>query len=262
MARSWLVSKAIQRRPRCRMAFRETHTRSVAKAISWRVFGTLTTTLLVFIFTRRLALSVAVAGVEFFSKIGLFWLHERAWNRFRFGRRQLEPKVIWFTGLSGSGKSTIADWVANSLKRRGLNVERLDGDSIRHIFPNTGFTRPERDAHIRRIGFLASKLEEHGVFVVASFVSPYEESRQFVRGLCKSFVEVYVGTPLDECERRDVKGLYARARRGEIANFTGISDEYEVPPRPDLLLDTTHISVEDAGRSVLNHLHEGRGISI
>ena len=235
--------------------FRETHVRSVVKAVSWRVFGTLATSALVFIFTRKLALSLAVAGVEFVSKIGLFWMHERVWDRLRFGKRRLEPNVIWFTGLSGAGKSTVADWVAHELMRRGLNVERLDGDSVRNIFPNTGFTRPERDAHIRRVGFLASKLEEHGVFVVASFVSPYEESRQFVRGLCTSFVEVYVSTPIEECERRDVKGLYAKARRGEIENFTGVSDPFEVPQHPDVVLDTTNVSVEQAGREVLRHLH-------
>jgi adenylylsulfate kinase len=237
--------------------FHETQARSAAKAVSWRVFGTVATSALVFIFTRRVVLSLTVGGVEFITKIGLFWLHERAWDRLRFGKRQLNPSVLWFTGLSGSGKSTIADWVAGELKRRGLNVERLDGDSIRHIFPNTGFTQPERDAHIRRVGFLASKLEEHGVFVVASFVSPYEESRQFVRGLCKSFVEIYVSTPLEECERRDVKGLYAKARRGEIVNFTGISDSYEIPQHPDLAIDTTQSSIEAAGSAVLHHLHVG-----
>ena len=109
---------------------------------------------------------------------------------------------------------------------------------MRDIFPATGFTRPERDAHIRRVGYLASTLEKNGVFVVASFVSPYEASRQFVRSLCSNFVEVYVATPLEECERRDVKGLYARARRGEIANFTGIDDPYEPPASPELVIDT------------------------
>jgi adenylylsulfate kinase len=110
---------------------------------------------------------------------------------------------------------------------------------VRAIFPNTGFTRPERDAHIRRVGFLASKLEEHGVIVIASFVSPYRESRDFVRGQCRSFVEVWVNTPIEVCEQRDVKGLYAKARRGEIANFTGISDPYEPPTAAELVIDTT-----------------------
>ena len=132
--------------------FRETNARSVAKALSWRILGTVATSALVFIFTGRLVLSLAVGGVEFVSKIGLFWVHERVWNRLRFGKKQVPPAVVWFTGLSGSGKSTIADCVAHDLERRGFRVERLDGDTVRNIFPDTGFTRPERDAHVRRVG--------------------------------------------------------------------------------------------------------------
>jgi adenylylsulfate kinase len=221
------------------------------KALSWRLTGTVATTLLVFAFTRRMALSVTVGGLEFVSKIVMFWLHERAWDRLRFGRVQVEPVVLWFTGLSGSGKSTLATWVADALKRRGLRVEELDGDSIRNIFPNTGFTKPERDAHIKRVGYLASKLEQNGVFVVASFVSPYRESRDFVRSLCTNFIEVYVSTPIEECERRDVKGLYARARRGEIANFTGVDDPYEPPLSPEIDVDTSEVDLQRAGERVL-----------
>ena len=130
-------------------------------------------------------------------------------------------------------------------------MEHLDGDSVRAIFPNTGFTRPDRDAHIRRVGFLASRLESHGVFVVASLVSPYRESRDAVRGMCDSFVEVFVDTPLAVCEQRDVKGLYAKARRGEIANFTGISDPYEPPTNAELVIDTANTTVDAAVEQVL-----------
>jgi adenylylsulfate kinase len=238
---------------------RDTHTRSVAKALSWRVAGSMATTLLVFLFTGRLALSLAVGSVEFFGKIGLFWLHERVWDRLSFGRTEAPPAVLWFTGLSGSGKSTISEWVAGELRRRGHRIEQLDGDSIRDIFPKTGFTREERDGHIKRVGYLASKLEKNGVSVVASFVSPYEESRQFVRGLCRNFIEVYVATPLEVCETRDVKGLYAKARRGEIRNFTGIDDPYEPPSKPDIVLNTDGLTVEQAGRQVLDALRARNG---
>ena len=224
----------------------ETHARSVAKAISWRILGTVATSAIVFAFTRKWALSLFVGGLEFVVKIGLYWLHERAWDRLGFGRKAVQPSVVWFTGLSGSGKSTISQQVVEVMRSQGLNVEHLDGDSVRTIFPNTGFTRPERDSHIRRVGFLASKLEAHGVFVVASFVSPYRESREFVRRLCHSFVEVHVNTPLEVCERRDSKGLYARARRGEIANFTGVNDPYEPPERAELVIDTTQVPVATA----------------
>ena len=163
-----------------------------------------------------------------------------------------EPAVIWFTGLSGAGKSTIADWVIGHLRESGVRVEPLDGDSVRQIFPTTGFTKAERDTHIRRVGYLASRLEQHGVSVVASFVSPYRESRDFVRGLCQNFLEIYVSTPLEVCERRDVKGFYARARRGEVRNFTGIDDPYEPPVNPDLVIDSTNLPVEQAGRMVVD----------
>jgi adenylylsulfate kinase len=132
-----------------------------------------------------------------------------------------------------------------------VDVEYIDGDALREVFPNTGFTRAEREEHLRRTGYMASRLAAHGVTVVASFVSPYRESRDFIRRHCRKFVEIYVATPLDECERRDVKGLYARARRGEIKNFTGIDDPYETPENPELTLDTRALSVEECVARVL-----------
>jgi adenylylsulfate kinase len=164
--------------------------------------------------------------------------------------------VLWFTGLSGSGKSTIAARVQQELVRQGMEVEYIDGDSLREVFPNTGFTRAEREEHLRRTGYMASRLAAHGVTVVASLVSPYRESREFIRRLCRDFVEIYVATPLEECERRDVKGLYARARRGEIRNFTGIDDPYEPPEHPELTLDTLALSVDQCVDRVLERLGE------
>jgi adenylylsulfate kinase len=146
--------------------------------------------------------------------------------------------VVWLTGLPAAGKTTVARGVAEVLGHRGVTVEHLDGDAIRHLFPATGFSAAERDAHVRRVGFLASRLEAHGVVVVASLVSPHEASRQFVRALCRRFFEVHVATPLSECERRDPKGLYQKARAGELPHFTGVSDPYEPPRAPELVLDT------------------------
>jgi len=166
------------------------------------------------------------------------------------GTRETAP-VLWFTGLSGSGKSTIAVRVHQELVRRKVDVEYIDGDALREVFPQTGFTRAEREEHLRRTGYMASRLAAHGVTVVASFVSPYRDARDFIRRLCPRFLEIYVATPLEECERRDVKGLYARARRGEIRNFTGIDDPYEVPERPELSLDTRELSVEQSVTQVL-----------
>ena len=169
-------------------------------------------------------------------------------------QRSGQGAVLWFTGLSGSGKSTIAARVVEELKRRDLPVEYLDGDNIRDIFPATGFTRPERDSHIRRVGWVASRLEAHGVIAVTSLVSPYRDSRDFVRGLSRNFLEVYISTPYEECERRDVKGLYAKARRGEVKNFTGLDDPYEPPTSPELTIDTTQVSVAEGVNLVLSRL--------
>jgi adenylylsulfate kinase len=171
-------------------------------------------------------------------------------------RARVPSAVLWFTGLSGSGKSTIATRVHQELVRRGVDVEYIDGDALREVFPNTGFTRAEREEHLRRTGYMASKLAAHGVTVVASFVSPYRESREFIRKLCPNFAEIYVSTPLEECERRDVKGLYARARRGELRNFTGLDDPYEIPEHPELTLDTRNATVEQCVAQVLGRFAE------
>jgi 3'(2'), 5'-bisphosphate nucleotidase len=166
--------------------------------------------------------------------------------------------VVWFTGLPGSGKTTTARAVRDRLTRLGAATELLDGDEIRAVFPNTGFSRPERDAHIRRVGHLASRLEAHGVTSLVSLVSPYRDSRQFARGLSRQFIEVYISTPASECERRDPKGLYAEARAGHVSQLTGVSDAYEPPITPDLTIDTSQVSVDEAADLVMARLLPAR----
>jgi len=163
--------------------------------------------------------------------------------------------VIWLTGLSGSGKSTIADRLAKILSRKGRKIERLDGDILRGIFPNTGFDRQARDEHIQRVGYMASRLEHHGVIVIASFISPYREARRFVRGLCKQFIEVWVKASLEECKRRDVKGLYKKATDGQIQQFTGLDDPYEEPEKPELIIDTEHQTIEQSVSQILDKIN-------
>lgn len=164
------------------------------------------------------------------------------------------PAVIWLTGLSGAGKSTIAAALGARLAARGAAVELVDGDAMRAQFPGTGFSHAERDAHVQRVGYLASRLEAHGVTVVASLISPYRASRAAVRRLCRTFVEVHVATPLAECERRDPKGLYRRARAGEITQFTGLDDPYEAPADPEITIDTTAESAEAAADRIVRWL--------
>ena len=168
------------------------------------------------------------------------------------------PAVVWLTGLSGSGKSTIADALRARLEATGAAVEVLDGDVIRQMFPGTGFTHHDRDAHNRRVGHMASRLEAHGVIVIVSLVSPYRVSRAFARALCHEFVEVHVATPLAVCEARDTKGLYAKARAGELVHFTGIDDPYEPPDNAEIVVDASVEPAESAAGRILAYLQRPR----
>jgi len=164
--------------------------------------------------------------------------------------------TIWMTGLSGAGKTTIAHRLENKLQERGLGVEILDGDVVRtHLSKGLGFSREDRDTNILRIAFVASLLTRHGVAVITAAISPYAETRQQARALIgDNFVEVYVHTSLEELTRRDVKGLYAKALRGEIKNFTGVSDPYEAPEHPAVRVDTEHETVEESVDKILAYL--------
>jgi adenylyl-sulfate kinase len=147
--------------------------------------------------------------------------------------------VVWFTGLSGAGKSTLAHHLEPILRERGLNVEILDGDIVRtNLSKGLGFSKEDRDTNIRRIGFVANLLARNGVAVIVAAISPYRAIRDELRAEIDNFVEVYVRCSLDELTRRDTKGLYKKALRGEIANFTGVSDPYEEPSDPELVIDT------------------------
>ena len=173
--------------------------------------------------------------------------------------------VIWLTGLSAAGKSTIARLVAADLEQRGLLVEKLDGDVVReHLSKGLGFSKEDRDTNIERIGWVASRLARAGVAVVVSAISPYEEARRRARALAEehaSFVEVYVATSIEECTRRDPKGLYAKALSGEIKEFTGVSDPYEPPFDPEVALHTEGRTPEQSAEVVLAKLEELRLIS-
>lgn len=157
--------------------------------------------------------------------------------------------MLWFTGLSGSGKSTVAIALERALHQRGLLCRILDGDNIRSgINANLGFTAEDRRENIRRIAEVAKLFVDTGIITIAAFISPTEEMRRMARDIvgADDFKEIYVSTPLEECERRDVKGLYARARRGEVKNFTGISAPFEAPENPALSLDTSRLSLEES----------------
>ena len=162
--------------------------------------------------------------------------------------------MIWFTGLSGSGKSTIAIALERELQKRGLLCRILDGDNIRSgINNNLGFSAEDRIENIRRIAEIGKLFVDTGIITIAAFISPNNDIREMAANIIgkENFMEIYVSTPIEECERRDVKGLYAKARKGEIKNFTGISAPFEAPQHPALSLDTSKLSVEESVNKLL-----------
>lgn len=165
--------------------------------------------------------------------------------------------VIWFTGLSGSGKTTIAHKVEEMLLDAGVPIEILDGDVVReNLSKGLGFSKEDRDTNIRRIAFVAHLLQRNGTFVITAAISPYRAIREEARLMIKDFVEVYADAPLEVCEGRDVKGLYAKARAGEIKGFTGIDDPYEAPAAPEVVCKTDSESVEESAQKVIDKLIE------
>jgi bifunctional enzyme CysN/CysC len=174
-----------------------------------------------------------------------------------------KPAILWFTGLSGSGKSTIANIVERELHTRGVHTYMLDGDNVRHgLNRDLGFTDADRVENIRRVGEVARLFVDAGLIVLCSFISPFRAERRMVRELVGSdeFLEVYVDTPIEECMKRDPKGLYARAKEGKIKNFTGIDSPYEEPESAEVVINTSDGTAEDAARRVLDALR-ARGIT-
>ncbi len=233
----------------------ETKRRSLLKAISWRIFATATTTIIVFILFKRIDLAIAAGVIESVSKIIIYFFHERIWDKINFGKKKVEPFVLWFTGLPLSGKTTIADLVFEKLKsKNNILLQRLDSKDIRTLIPEIGYTKPERILHLKRVGYLIKILQENSISVIASFVSPYKEIRDFLRMNNKNFVEIYVKASIESCKKRDFKGLYEKAELGEISNFTGIHEPFEEPECADLILDTEKYSPEELAKVVYDYV--------
>jgi adenylylsulfate kinase len=178
-------------------------------------------------------------------------------SRIEFMEYQQPGVTVWFTGLSGAGKTTISSAIEKKLKSYGYKVEVLDGDVVRqNLTKGLGFSKEDRDENIRRVGFVADLLTRNQVIVLVSAISPYREIREEVRHRIGNFVEVYVNAPLEVCEKRDVKGLYKKARSGEIKNFTGINDPYEPPLNPEVECRTDLETLEESVAKVLAKLEE------
>lgn len=213
-----------------------------------------------FILIDKLSFETVGAGMINFALRRAQNIHWQALEVNKAARSAIKhqkPCCIWFTGLSGSGKSAIANIVEKQLYSEGRHTCLLDGDNVRHgLNRDLGFTEADRVENIRRIAEVAKLMVDAGLIVLVSFISPFQSDRAMARSLFDEgeFVEVFVDTPLDECEKRDVKGLYAKARRGELKNFTGIDSPYEVPPNPEIHVSGTMISPEEEAGLVLNFL--------
>jgi len=198
-------------------------------------------------------------GVDFMTSTNIVKQHYKISKQDRNRLLNQKPLVIWLTGLSGSGKSTIADMLEELLFEKGYKTYLLDGDNIRHgLNKNIDFSEEGRKENIRRIGEVAKLFTEAGLIVITAFISPFKEDRDTVRSLVDDgdFVEVFVDCPLEICEQRDVKGLYAKARAGAIPNFTGISSPFEKPEKPEVHIHSDSSTVEDSVASIYNFIKE------
>ncbi len=182
----------------------------------------------------------------------------------RAKQKQQRPCILWFTGLSGSGKSTISGAVEQKLFELGYHTYLLDGDNVRHgLNKDLAFSDGDRVENIRRVGELSKLMIDAGLLVMTAFISPFTADREMVRNLVQQheFIEIYMDTPLKVCEQRDPKGLYKKARNGEIKNFTGISSDYESPELPEIVISTVELSIEECADKIINYLKENRIIN-
>lgn len=251
--------------------------------------GTFDTTLISYFITGSPVKALSIGGIEVFTKVFLFYFHERLWQRVRWGmhdagsgiglenapenihpntgqllQRQVREaylhqrsKVIWLTGLSGSGKTTIAQELERRLLQENFFAQVLDGDNIRSsINSNLGFSLDDRKENIRRIAEVAKLYLNSGVITICTFISPTKEIRAFAKDIigADDFIEIYVNAPLEVCEKRDVKGLYSKARKGEIKEFTGISSPFEAPENPALEIRTDQENIDEAVKKILGFL--------
>ncbi|SHI68746.1 adenylyl-sulfate kinase [Cycloclasticus pugetii] len=234
--------------------YKETNKRSLIKGVTWRIVATTTTMLIVYVFFGRLDLAIATGLLESVLKIGLFWLHEKAWLKVRWGKKRIEPFNLWFTGLPLSGKTTIADKVFEQLEKLDIPIERIDSKDIRDLIPNIGYTRDDRNRHMRRIGNLVCTLQNNSVSTVASFVSPYKESRKAIREMVRNNIVVYVKADIETCKKRDHKGAYAKALSGEFKNFPGVDEVYEEPEHAEVVVDTDALSVDKSVEVIVKYV--------
>lgn len=228
--------------------------KQLAKSLVYRVYAFVITFAATFLVTGNVALSFTIGILENVFKILTYYWFDIVWDKMT--KKKYRNSVLFFTGLSGAGKTTIAKELVKKLQEEGQPAMLLDGDEIRDIFKNYGFDKAARLKHINDVSKMAVYLQSQGIIPIVSLISPFEEARQNARSLTSDFTEIYVSTSLEECEKRDVKGLYAKARSGEIKDFTGVHDTapFEVPVNPDITITTTDVSVSNCVNKILKHI--------
>ncbi len=245
--------------------YKENKLRTMIKTITFRIVATLTTILLVYVFYGDLKIAGMIGIIEVVTKLFIYYIHERVWDKIHYGKNKPTAFVLWFTGLSGSGKSALADNISNYLNKQRFNIKYLNNKTMKEIFPQNDFSndfsnessesslsKEEKNSYIKSAGNFSATLEEHGVTVVSSLTSPYRESRDFVRNKCENFIEIYVSTPIEECQKTEDKNKDNKANEGE--DFTGTDKDYEAPQNPELTIDTSKHSIEESKKIIINYL--------
>jgi len=232
----------------------ERKVRSWIKSLTWRVLGIIILVSISFAYTCDIKQTTAITLIFHLIRFILYYIHERIWLKFSWGK--IPGLVIWFTGLPCSGKTTLAKALKKILEKSGFKVEHLDGDIIRKtkLSSDLGFSKGDREKHLRRIGVLTHFLSKNGTIVLCSFVSPYRKIRKELRGSIHNFIEVYVKCPKKECIRRDVKGMWKKALQGEIKDFTGVGSPYEPPLKPHIIVDTNKDNIDTCIKKILKYL--------
>lgn len=222
------------------------------KSIVYRIYSSVITFFISLVATGNVIISTSIGIADIIIKIFTYYIFDKIWVRSI--NSKINPCVILLTGLSGSGKTTIAENLSRELTKQGIQNIMLDGDDIRWSLRVHGFDADIRKKHNENVGRLASTFESHGKVVIISMISPYAETRSYMRECCTNFYEIYLNTSIDECIRRDVKGLYGIASEGFLKNLTGVDDPYEIPEHPDLTIDTEVVSIKDSVSLILKKI--------
>jgi len=234
----------------------ETSRRSLVKGITWRFLATSTTILIVYLFFGRLDLALAAGVLETTAKIFLYYLHERGWQKIQFGKKRVEPFNLWIIGLPLSGKKVLADKVFERLEGQlHIPLERIENREIRQILPEIGYQRDDRLMHIKRIGYLIKKLQRHSVSTIASFVSPYEASREAVKNMTENYVEVFVDMPADLYEERKKSGYVETIDEEQLMDLERVRHEYDRPSNPDIVIKEDE-SIDDAVDRIVTYVKQ------